>query len=103
MRILHCFKVYPPDHQGGIEEAMGRIIKGAPADVQSSILVCRTSGPGSTIMVDGCEVERTSTFGQISSVPLSPGYIWRLRQRLRDVDILALHAPFPLSDIGIRR
>lgn len=102
MRILHCFKVYRPDHNGGIEEAMSRIVAGAPTDFESSILVCRTRGLGSTIMVDGCPVERTSTFGSISSVPLSPGYIWRLRRRLRDVDLLALHAPFPLIDLGIR-
>jgi rhamnosyl/mannosyltransferase len=102
MRVLHCFKVYRPDHNGGIEEAMSRIVAGAPDDFESSMLVCRLRGPGSTIVVDGCEVERTTTYANVSSLPISPGYVLRMRQRIKDADVVVLHAPFPLSDIAIR-
>src|SRR5215472_13693055 len=102
MRILHCFKVYRPDMNAGIPEVMSQLCAGTPPGSQASILTCRSSGVGSRIIVDGVEVERTWTLGQISTMPISPTYLWRFYQRCRDVDILALHAPFPLVDIGIK-
>ncbi len=101
MRVLHGFKVYQPDQNGGIEEAIFRISTGAPPDADTSILVCRTKGPGSSVVVGGVPVERTSTFGQFSSLPISPSYPFRLRSRLKTADVLAFHAPFPLVDLGI--
>lgn len=102
MRVLHGFKVYQPDQNGGIEEAIFRITTGGPPDVTPAVLVCRTQGRGSHVVVGGIPVERTSTFGQISSLPISPSYLPRFRARLRDADVLAFHAPFPLIDLGIR-
>ena len=102
MRILHCFKVYRPDHNGGIEEAISRIVAGTAHDATSSILVCRLRGLGSKIVVDGCPVERTTTLGQISSLPISPTYLMRMIQRMRSADVIAFHAPFPFIDVGIQ-
>jgi rhamnosyl/mannosyltransferase len=101
MRILHCFKVYRPDMNAGIPEVISQLCAGTPPGSQASILTCRSGGIGSRIIVDGVDVERTSTLGQISTMPISPTYLLRFYQRCRDVDILALHAPFPLVDICI--
>jgi glycosyltransferase involved in cell wall biosynthesis len=101
MRILHAFKVYTPDHHGGIVEAIARITSGTPEGSSASLLVCRYLGIGSTINVDGLTVERTTTLAQFSSLPISPGYIPRFRQRIRDADVVAFHAPFPFIDIGL--
>lgn len=101
MRVLHAFKVYQPDQNGGIEEVIFRISTGAPSDTDASILVCRTNGLGSSLTVGGIPVERTSTFGQFSSLPISPTYLYRLRARLRNVNVLAFHAPFPLVDLSV--
>jgi len=101
MRILHCFKVYRPDVNGGIEEAMSQLAAGTPADSQSSILVCRTRGRGDNIIVDGTLVERTTSFGQMASVPISPAYVGRLLRRMANVDVIVSHAPFPLVDLAI--
>jgi len=101
MRILHAFKVYTPDHHGGIVEAIARITSGTPSSDSASLLVCRYMGVGSTIEVDGLRVERTTTLAQFSSLPISPGYIPVFRQRARDADVVAFHAPFPFIDIGL--
>ena len=37
MRILHAFKVYAPDHHGGIVEAIARITAGTPEDDSASL------------------------------------------------------------------
>jgi glycosyltransferase involved in cell wall biosynthesis len=101
MRVLHAFKVFQPDQNGGIEEAIFRISTGAPPDADTSILVCRSKGRGSNVIVGGVPVERTGTFGQLSSLPISPTYPFRLRSRLKAADVLAFHAPFPLVDLAI--
>jgi rhamnosyl/mannosyltransferase len=101
MRILHAFKVYTPDNHGGIVEAIARITSGTASGDSASLLVCRYGGIGSTINVDGLSVERTTTFAQFSSLPISPGFIPTFRKRVRDADVVAFHAPFPLIDIGL--
>ena len=101
MRILHAFKVYTPDNHGGIVEAIARIASGTPIGDSASLLVCRYIGLGSTINVDGLQVERTTTLAQFSSLPISPGYIPVFHQRARDADVVAFHAPFPFIDIGL--
>ncbi len=101
MRILHAFKVYTPDHHGGIVEAIARITAGTPNTDSPSLLVCRYLGIGSSIEVDGLAVERTTTLGQFSSLPISPGFIPVFQRRLRDADVIAFHAPFPFIDIGL--
>jgi rhamnosyl/mannosyltransferase len=101
MRILHTFKVYTPDHHGGIVEAIARITAGTPTSDSASLLVCRQAGLGSTVDVGGLRVERTSTLAQFSSLPLSPGFIPVLRKRMQDADVVAFHAPFPFVDIAL--
>ena len=101
MRILHAFKVYTPDHHGGIVEAIARITSGTPSSDSASLLVCRYMGMGSTIEIDGLRVERTTTLAQFSSLPISPGYIAVFHQRARNADVVAFHAPFPFIDIGL--
>jgi rhamnosyl/mannosyltransferase len=101
MRILHAFKVYAPDHHGGIVEAIARITAGTPEDDSASLLVCRYFGLGSTLEVNGLQVERTSTLAQFSSLPISPGYVPALIRRMQSADVVAFHAPFPFIDIGL--
>src|SRR4051812_7976888 len=98
MKILHCFKVYLPEQMGGIEEAMSWLASGAPVDVHCSILVCRKFGFGSTILVNGVEVERTTCLGSVNSIPISPTFVVRLRQKMADADVVVFHAPYPLMD-----
>jgi len=101
MRILHAFKVYTPDHHGGIVEAIARITAGTPRSDSASLLVCRYLGFGSTLEVDGLSVERTTTLAQYSSLPISPGFIPTFLKRARSADVIAFHAPFPFVDIGL--
>jgi glycosyltransferase involved in cell wall biosynthesis len=101
MRVLHAYKVFLPDQNGGIQEAILRIATGSPADAATFILVCRTHGLGSSVFVEGIPVERTSTFAEVSSLPISPAYPFRLRTRLNETDVLVFHAPFPLVDLCV--
>jgi rhamnosyl/mannosyltransferase len=85
----------------GIVEVIANIVAEMPPGFESSILTCRFSGAGSRMVVDGIPVERTSTFGQVSSLPISPAFLWRFHVRSRDADVVAFHGPFPLVDIGV--
>jgi rhamnosyl/mannosyltransferase len=97
LRILHSYKVYRPDIDGGIPFAIAALSR--PADgLENRILVARRRGKGRRYLWDGVSVEGVSCFGTFFSTPLAPAYPLTLLRRVRSADILVHHAPFPLVD-----
>lgn len=103
MRVLHAFKIYRPDVEGGIPEAIGALAAGMQPRKQSDILVARGRGFGRRHTVDGVPVEAVGSLGTLLSTPLAPSFLFRLAQRARAADLVALHHPFPLNDLGVLR
>jgi rhamnosyl/mannosyltransferase len=86
---------------GGIPEAIALIVDGMKSNKHSSILVCRYKGPHRHLVVDGIPIEAVGSLGTICSSPLSLTYPFILKQRAQKADLVALHLPFPLSNIGV--
>jgi glycosyltransferase involved in cell wall biosynthesis len=103
VRVLHAFKIYRPDVEGGIPEAIGALAAGMRPRKQSRILVARARGFGRRYAVDGIAVDAVGSLGSLLSAPLAPSFPWALAQRARAADLVALHHPFPLNDLGILR
>lgn len=100
MKILHTYKVYRPDIDGGIPfviDTLCRFVDGAA----NSILVARRFGWGRRSISDGTPVEAVTSFGTLFSTPLAPTFPWRLLRRARSADIVVHHAPFPVVDIAL--
>ncbi len=100
MRVLHAFKIYRPDVEGGIPEAIGALAAGMRPRKHSRILVARV-GVGRKQVVDGVPVEAVGSLGTLSSAPLAPSFPLRLARAGRASDLVALHHPFPLNDLGV--
>jgi glycosyltransferase involved in cell wall biosynthesis len=101
MRVIHAFKVYRPDSEGGIPEVIGRLTDSADPDIENRILVARDFGYRHRRIMNGVPVEAVTTLGTVFSMPIAPTFPFALARAAQDVDVVALHVPFPLNDIGI--
>jgi len=101
MRIVHCFKVFFPEVDGGIPEVIHALAVAHADRAKVNILVSRPFGPGSHETTPSFDVRKTPSLGEVMSLPLSPSYPFELRRRVAGADLVVLHAPFPLGDLGL--
>lgn len=99
--ILHCYKSYPPDEIGGVAEAIATITSTTKDIFDHSILVARTRGLSRNYLESGIPVRAAWSVGTFWSLPFSPGYPFEVARAARSVDLIAHHAPFPLTDLGL--
>lgn len=98
LRILHAYKTYLPETEGGIPAAIRSLA--AMPECESQVLATRAPLAPRRILVDGVPVERAAAFGEALSLPLAPFFPLALRRAARRADLVALHTPFPLGDLG---
>lgn len=101
LRVLHAYKAYLPETDGGIASAIASLARGLAPGCESRVLATRRPGALPEVAVEGVPVARVAAFGSALSLPLAPSYPWRLRQEARAADLVALHAPFPLADLAL--
>ncbi len=68
---------------------------------ESSVLVARSRGWGRRYTFDFIPVEALFSLGTLLSTHIAPSFPFVLARRSRQADLVALHQPFPLNDIGV--
>jgi glycosyltransferase involved in cell wall biosynthesis len=101
LRLLHTFKIFQPDADGGIPTAMSCLAQNTDETAVHSILTARLCGLGRRYTIDGVPVHAVASFGTVYTVPLAPGYIPAFLQSARQTDVIIHHAPFPWADAAI--
>jgi rhamnosyl/mannosyltransferase len=101
LKILHSYKVYRPDIDGGIPFAIATLSKPSRAGVENEILVARLKGFSRNYAMDGVPVRAVTSFGTVFSTPAAPTYPFALLGRANANDILVHHAPFPIVDLAV--
>lgn len=101
MRILHAYKIYRPDIDGGVPAVIANLVAHPAPDIKQSILAARRRGWGCSIEIDGTPVQAVGSFGTLFSTPMAPDYIPTLIRRARRSDIVVHHAPLPLNDAAL--
>jgi glycosyltransferase involved in cell wall biosynthesis len=101
LRILHAYKIYRPDIDGGIPAVMSSLAQASDMLTSHSILAARRFGTARRYTLDGVAVEAVASLGTLFSTPLAPGYIPAFMRRARSSDIVIHHAPLPLNDAAI--
>lgn len=101
MRVLHAYKIFAPDSEGGVVRVIADLTATPRRDIESTVIVARPRGPGRSITVDGVPVHASTSLGTVMSMPISPAYLASFARRVRDADLVVHHAPFPLTDLGI--
>lgn len=99
--LLHTYKVYRADLEGGIPAVIDTLVKGLNGSFEQSVLVADASGLGGEEQVGDLRVRRVASAGTVFSLPVAPGYPLQLAKAGRSADLLALHMPFPLADLGL--
>lgn len=96
MKIIQASKAYFP-HLGGIETIVHQLAEGFAQhnDLESNVIVCSDNRRNSYEIINKVSITRTSTLLRLSSLPISPGYPFRLISE--SADILQLHEPFLLA------
>lgn len=84
-----------------------QISEGIAKDTEVKVLVCNSIDKpfGERIKtekttINGVEVERAGSLGELAKVPLSFKFIRRFRELSKEADIVHIHVPFPLGDIA---
>ena len=98
LKVLHAFKVYLPDIEGGIPTVIRQLCAGLRERCHSLVLATRRGGTPVRITIEGTKVQRSLSLGDVMSMPIAPIYpfwFWLLACK---ADLVAFHAPFPLID-----
>jgi len=103
VRILHSYKVYGPEFEGGIPYVIATLTGQHAADLDNRILVARKKGLSKKYQLDGVPVEAVTSLGTLFSTPLAPSFPFKLINRAEHCDIVVHHAPFPLADLALYR
>lgn len=102
-KVLHTYKTYYPDVDGGIPSAIATLCASTSPDFHNSILVARKRGWVKNYRSGHVPVEAVTSFGTLFSTPLAPTYPLAFLRHAQASDIVVHHAPFPLTDIVATR
>ena len=100
MKILHIFKQYFPEKQGGVEETIRQICRfTAKHGIKNKILtVSPTAKPG-VIEYPEATVVRYKTVLDKCSTPISFDFFINFREYISSADILHFHFPWPFAEL----
>jgi rhamnosyl/mannosyltransferase len=101
MHILHAYKVCHTEIYGGIPEVIRTLTNSRKRGVTSGVLAARMRGWGRHLASGSSPIKLTGSFGTLASTPITPSYPFALMREAKRADVLALHSPFPLNDIGV--
>lgn len=99
MRVLHVYRSYFPETQGGLEETIRQIcLSTAAHGVESRVLcTCETIKPR-VVRRNEALVYRSRRIGEIASCSLSIEVFPMFRRLLRWANVVHYHFPWPLAD-----
>jgi glycosyltransferase involved in cell wall biosynthesis len=92
LRVLHLGKYYPP-HTGGIETHLQALCEELKDCVDVRVIVANDSRTSAESQVNGVPVYRAGTLFNLSSAPICPGMIGKIRET--KADLVHIHLPNP--------
>lgn len=102
MKMIQLFKIYWPDNGGGIAKVMESIAAGFP-DCGQEMIVCQNSA-GKKYRDDsyhGVPVRRCRQIAEVCSTPISLQFLYQVKKRTKDSDIVIYHFPYPMADLAV--
>lgn len=100
MKILHVYKTFSTDGQGGVESFIHQlIVAGSKIGVESTVLTLSKS-PGTTVFPEDLRVVEVHEDANIASTGMSFGLVGALRRLAKEHDIVHYHYPWPFMDVA---
>lgn len=100
MKILHFYRTYFPDTQGGLEEVIRQIcLTTKPLGVENRILTISDSPSSEPIVREEGVVFQVKKNLEIASCTIGFDAIKKFRELAEWADVIHLHYPWPFSDV----
>ena len=101
MRVLHVYRTYFPDTQGGLEEAIRQICRStAPHGVRNTVFTLSDRPRPAEIAFAEARVVRVRKAFEIASCGFAtPAGIARFRREAQAHDLVHYHFPWPFADL----
>lgn len=100
MRVLHVYRTYFPETQGGLEETIRQIcLNTAPHGVESRVLCTSETIEPRVVRRNEAAVYRSRRSGEIASCSLSIEAFPMFRRLLGWTNVVHYHFPWPLADL----
>lgn len=94
---MHIAKYYPPE-PGGIENFVYDLASAQAENGHAVYVICHQTGFAKTSQhenINGVQVDRIRTFGEMAHAPVSPGFLFRLHSAIRRFRPDVIHAHLP--------
>jgi len=100
MRVLHVYRTFFPDTQGGLEEVVRQICKNTVAEGVESRVFCLSPKPiPVAITYDGIKVYRAKSHIEIASCGLSFSALPLFKELVEWADVVHYQFPWPFADV----
>lgn len=99
-RILHVYRTYFPETQGGLEEAIRQICRSTTAlGCENRVFTLGRSPEASVICFPEAEVHRFPSSGEIASCGFSLQAVAGFKKLSQWADLIHYHFPWPFADL----
>jgi glycosyltransferase involved in cell wall biosynthesis len=100
MKVLHVYRTFFPDTQGGLEEVIRQIcLNASPHGVESRVFALSPGPDPVCIQVDGVEVVRVKQSFEIASCGFCFAGLAEFSRQVAWADVLHYHFPWPWGDV----
>lgn len=100
MRILHFYRTYYPDTQGGLEEAIRQIcLSTGPLATENRVLTLQRKPGEATVEREEATVYRSPRHLSIKSCDISFSVLPQYRELMDWCDVVHYHFPWPFADL----
>jgi glycosyltransferase involved in cell wall biosynthesis len=100
IRVLHVYRTFFPDTQGGAEETIRQITVGLKSiGVEARVFVPSPDPDPKNIIVNGIEVVRTKLHFEIASCGFALTSLLEFKKQVAWADIVHYHFPWPFADL----
>jgi rhamnosyl/mannosyltransferase len=100
MRVVHVYRTYFPDSQGGLEEVIRQICLSTSVEgVESRVFTLSTHSKPAVVQRDECSVHRFPRTFEIASCGVSVSALAGFRHLVRWADVVHYHFPWPFADV----
>ena len=99
-RILHVYRTYFPDTQGGLEETIRQICRGTTSLGVENRICCLSRSPDPQILLrEEAEVHRFPLSFEVASCGFSTSVLSGFRSLIAWADVVHYHFPWPFADL----
>jgi len=100
IKVLHVYRTYFPDTQGGLEEVIRQICQSTKdCGIESRVFTLSRSPIPSVLERPEAEVYRTKLTAEIASCSIAFGAIHLMKELVEWADIIHFHFPWPFADV----